>query len=285
MESFVRVVGGVGLSSAMERASSMALAKLAFDRLTRAFASDSETVRTLARRLHDNHLIGDSGELSLDVIARTATNRYKGAVAKIIDDTFQKISDDKNLPPLPFKDVKAIMGNIHLNGGEVPSSLDPQLAAIVKDAYSRLKTTFFEAMETTFLDLQKMVRGPALLEQSQRNVATAAKNFETVRAFLEEFEKTREEMVAREISCAVTDAEKGGQIHPEDALMKSLARDIAKVRKKHDILRKSAIRGSGAYATALDAALASIEDSPDDTFPRGMTNMLSSAEKGNRTME
>jgi hypothetical protein len=170
VENFVQVVGGIGKKSATEKSSAMALSRLATDPLTRAFASPSGTVRSLARLLHDNHLLslGEEGGLPLDVAARTATNAHKGNVARIVEDIFQKISQDRNLPPLSRDGIKQLIGQVHLNGGAVPDGLSPQLAAVIGNGYGQIKSTFFDAMEETFLDLQRMKHGPALLEQSKK---------------------------------------------------------------------------------------------------------------------
>jgi hypothetical protein len=140
--TFVQVVGGIGVTSATEKSSVMALSRLATDRLTRAFNNPSGTVSSLAGLLHDNHLLslgGEEGPLPLDVAVRTATNSHKGTVAKIVEETYQKISKDRSLPPLTRDEVRKMVGQVHLNGGVVPDGVSPQLGSIIGEAYGRLK--------------------------------------------------------------------------------------------------------------------------------------------------
>jgi hypothetical protein len=201
-KNFIEVVGGIGEKSATEKPSAMSLSLLAVDPKTRAFGSQSGTVSGLARLLHDSHLpsLGDGdGELPLDVAVRTKTNAHRGAVAKVVEDTYQKVSKDRSVPPITRDEINRLLGQTHLNGGVVPDGLPPQLSSIIGESYGRLKASFFEPLEEMFLDLQIMTYGPALLERSKNFVEKGETTVNTMREAYGKHLASRDDMVAREV--------------------------------------------------------------------------------------
>jgi hypothetical protein len=289
--NFVKVVGGIGEKSATEKSSTMALSRLATDRLTRSFANPSKTVSSLARLLHDNHLLslGEGGEaLPLDVAARTATNTHKGTVAKIVEDIFQKISQDRNLPPLSRDEIRQMIGKVHLNGGSVPDGLNTQLAAVIGNAYGQVKASFFDAMEETFLDLQTMKHGPALLEQSKNNLARAEKQVSKTRQDYEKFVGTKDGRVAKEIARELAAAEGRGVIPlSEEAVGKAREKNVAAIKKQFENLRRKVVRSSGDYGGAMDGILDAMEDSglAGKEALDAVDDMVKAGEQGKGTLD
>lgn len=286
-ENFVKVVGGMGMKFATEKPSAMALSRLATDRLTRAFANPSKTVSSLARLLHDNHLLslGEGGEaLPLDVAARTATNGHKGTVARIVEDIFQKISQDRNLPPLSRDGIRQMVGNVHLNGGVVPDGISPQLAAVIGNAYGQIKASFFDAMEETFLDLQRMKHGHALLEQSRKNLARAEKQVSKTRQDYETHMSSRDGRVAKEIARELAEAERKGVIPlSEEVVEQYRGKKVAAIKKQFENLRRKVVRGSGDYGGAMNGILEAMEDG--GLSKTAMDDMLHAVEQGKGTLD
>jgi hypothetical protein len=104
--------------------------------------------------------------------------------------------------------VKSLIGKLHPNGGDLPEGIDPQLGGIAKDSHDRLLISFFDDMERPFVALQKLVMDPALVEQSQKNVADATCDIEKTRSSQKEFARGRDDMMTKETAQAVSDAEK-----------------------------------------------------------------------------
>jgi hypothetical protein len=259
-KNFVTVVGGIAVKSATEKPSAIALSRLATDRLTRAFANPSLTVSGLARLLHDNHLLFlGEGELPLDVAVRTATNGHKGNVARIGEDIFQKISQDRSLPPLSREEIRRLFGQVHLNGGVVPDGLSPQLSSIIGDGYGRMKTSFFDGMEEMFLDLQRMKYGPELVARSKKKVARLEKQVANARKDYEGFVGSRDGRVAKEIAQELARAEKNGLAKSEEAVLKDREKKVSAIEKKFEDLRRKVVRGGGDYGPAVDSMLDAVE--------------------------
>jgi hypothetical protein len=284
-KNFVTVVGGIGVKSATEKPSAIALSRLATDKLTRAFASPSLTVSGLARLLHDNHLLflGD-GELPLDVAVRTATNGHRGTVAKIVEDIFRKISQDRSLPPLSREEIRRLFGQVHLNNGVIPDGLSPQLASIIGDGYSRIKSSFFDAMEEMFLDIQRMKYGPELVAQSKKRVAQLENQAANARKEYEGFVGSKDARVAKEVAREVAREEKNGLAKSEEAVLKSREKKVSAIKKNFENLRRKVVRGGGDHGTAMTSIMEVMESmGPRSKQPLG--GMLRAVEKGKATME